>query len=1213
MRRVLLHGCLLIVYLLLQSTFVAHAQYAEPKSEPEPKPEGGPEFNDDYEQGRSRPDDYHSNHGGSHNNMSGGRAGGGRAGGGNKFHTELEPFNKPGVIVPGLKVRDIIEVLANAYGADTIKESAAEGCRILGPIVQKHLGDEIYEMTQCRDILDSLESGTRINTAEMCMQMAEMMTEEMHHEDPYGEYGMGNPGFDNQHEDGLHFNYYDQHQEMYADFPGGGSAAGGQFDMNNPYHDHSAMPEPESEPEPEFGAQYNSYNNKGGSQYHQGGSQYHQGGPPPGFNNNTGGVWISPGDVIMFYTSMILSPAFPQEFPHDMVRNMVHEIFETDPTNPSEVCTTAETAMFDDSRTAQYWFEDFVERYIRLMGRLTPWTCSAIVSSHDRFKRQASMDYQHNGGPGGGSYGGMSNDYQYDGNGGPQVHPGEIIGRVFSYLGNFESVEELCMTTVEAVENSNANPDAFEETVSSMKNTLFSIVQDQGSCVSAFNFVNELMSGFGFEGSFVEMLGFENDDSMCQFVVDSFSSGSSADDPIDITAFLPREYPNYNDYQQWQSHQTHSPPAPPPIRELLQIAGRLYTANTLQEGLSSFCDTFDQTGQIYEILGQSGGDLCARGRAMGEFHDLCMSQLSGFNNHHDDYGGPDEHYTEHGGSDHGHDSGMMNFFYSHDGPFHGMFKVLATRYGLFDVMNPYSDCDAGVDIVTTPMDELINLAKDTAAKMFVNFLQKEYPMMLCAMHDNAASGHGDDTIMPESMHYDHNYEGFDEQMHVDPTVEQLLQIVAILADVNDHAAFCQLIQHNEDRASDSEHREMLTDLASSMMDVAFDVVEDVDTCTSIVEIGRGMSQDMFSHITGKSSANDFCRMLVNAFSARNSASFQPPRMPSLSSIMESQEEPFQSPGKIFSFLSIEDIIKTFGKLYNQENPLGSARVMCNSYGKILAEIPEVGEHISGMCSAIENGNDDDLAWECYTHLVPAMFGPEHPIALRTYNAPYELMKILLPMVDHPIFLDAENLCSAEEAFLNSDLSIEETVDVVLDEVLRFGITYANGICNDMDNVRRYLAPKREHSCYIDYNGHDLAWNGMPCDEFIAQEMETFDYVYNGMFKIISFATGLRNEKFFCGAMREAADARDSNIFDALVDTIKERLYSFLFDGKQCTALANRIQSFAKHFVPEEELHQMLHQITGFRTPQALCATSSRLFRGEKVVGKCQEILLPDTI
>ncbi|XP_072031504.1 uncharacterized protein [Amphiura filiformis] len=664
-----------------------------------------------------------------------------------------------------------------------------------------------------------------------------------------------------------------------------------------------------------------------------------------------------------------------------------------------------------------------------------------------------------------------------------------------------------------------------------------------------------------------------------------------------------------------------------PMRKVLQMMAKMYHAPTIKESLGEGCRTLSPILKRFlgkEMVDMTCGavlDSLKKGTHL-ETSDMCIELSNDMDYEQQEYqfsGGPDyqgfdpkydegvrfNQYDEYqdvyayypegyvmnssmpNGRDYnatGPDQGMMAF-YDRNSPLYGIMKVLAMRYGLFDMMNPYSICDAGIDIIQTPMQDIISLAKEMAAMALSKLFGTQYPMSVCTMDSSGTSNYGG------SNAYDQEYQG-----GMEPSIEDLLPLVAFAADVEDHARFCELITTATGNAADDEN--FLKTLASAMVNKVFSALKDAKTCTPMANIIYNMSPETVSHITGKQSGAAFCKVIIDAFNLQNSQNFKPPKIPDMSTIMESQEEPFQSAGKIFSFLSVDNLVKLAGKLYNQKSPLGSLGVLCSNYGKHLRQIPEVGGVLGEMCSMIVAGEVDDMSRKCYSLAVPAMLGPQYPVALRSINFPFELMKILLPLVNHPVSLEPENICSAQEELINSDMSIQSTAEELLDGLIPILIDYGHGICGETERIYDFLKPKNT-SCSPDYNGEFIAWDGSPCAEFLEREMNRFDNEFNGMLRIAITLTGFRNKNELCRNLKAVVNSKDETQFETLVSDFKDQLLSFLFEERQCTNLLNSIQIFMETLAPAEEVRAQFYQMSGYRTTQALCVDTARLFNRKK--------------
>lgn len=1041
---------------------------------------------------------------------------------------EMESFQKPGVIIPGLKFSTIMELLVDMYYADTIKESLGEVCRKMGPILGPLLGDEIVRGT-CAPLLASIKTGKPMETSDMCMEMWSEMIAQERQEHPYSG-DVDNPGFDEKHDDGFHFDYYDQHQDMYANYMGGMS-------KNRTYQKYNSQP------------QYYDY---------QGPADYY-----PTMERH-----FSPQDIIMGTISMILMDMYGGEVPRDIIEPIIAETFELNPGDIEDVCNTAGRAIFDESelgRTVRDWMGDGFLRAMTFFARITPWTCSMAQETHQQQQKRTIDD-------------------------GPEIPVGPILDGLFISLGGFQDKQDLCSVMVTAEEYTN-DPSVLRDKASIMRNNLLEIVDTPESCMNAITLLNSMFAGFGMEGSVVAlMMGFENDQALCDFVVDVFSPESALNQEIDVSRFIFQ----YNDYRSPDDKPMEF--QPPPFDEAMKVAGRIYNADSLQSGWNTFCNVLDQTGQIYEILGPTVSDMCRNEQTAGEWVNMCRAHLEGYSSH-----SGEGRYEDHGSHEHG-DPMMM--FYDHNSPLHGVFKLLATRFGLFDPLNPYSICDTVIDVLQTPMEDLISLGKEIASMVLAKIFESDYPSTLCSIHGSAPSGHSDEKAPdPEFTDQGQAQEaGSEGGGFMEPSVEDLLQIVAMAAKVGSHAEFCELITAEKETPSDREI--FLQRVASTVVDNLFLVISDARSCIAVFNVVFNMSPEMVQHITGVNSATALCRqVIIDAFNAKKSKNFKLPEIPDMSTLMEIEEEPFQTPGQILPFLSVADAIKVVGKLYNQDNPVEVLRLLCGNYGSLLSQIPEAGEQLGEFCRQVKKWDADQMRWTCYSGMVPMMFGPEHPVALRTINVPFELAKILLPVVRRPVSLDEENICLAQEAFINSDLSVQDVVDEILDGFIPILMKYGNGVCSQLDEVRKYLMPKAENSCYRDYNDQMVGWDGTPCEEFMAREMKRFQAIFSGMWRIASTVTGFRNERQMCSSMATVINSGKKGVFRAMVADIKEQVFSFIYNERQCANLLGQVQLMAAMETSPEEILQQMYYITGFRSVDALCIEAVRLFNRQEKQGK----------
>ena len=1054
---------------------------------------------------------------------------------------EMGPFQKPGVILPGLKFSTIMELLANMYHADTIKESIGEACRMMGPTLASLLGDEIVRET-CTPLVASIKKGTPMETSDMCMEVWSDMLAHERQEHPYSG-DMGNPGLDEKHDDGFHFDYYDQHQDKYANYMEGMS-------KNHTYQNNSQP-------------HYYDY-------------------PGPEDHGHEMDRHFSPQDIIMGTISMILIEMYGSEVPRDIIEPIIAETFELNPGDIEGVCNTVGRTIFDESeqgRTVRDWMGDGFLRVFMFFARITPWTCSIAQErqqQQQQQKRSADFNEHHNS---------------------PEISLGPILDGLFMFVGRFEDTQDLCSAMVPAAEEYTNDPSVLRGIVRTMTNNLLGVVEKPQSCMHTVTFLNSMFARFGMEGSVVApMMGFENGQALCEFVLDVFSPDSTLNQEIDVSRFV---FQN-NDYHAVDGKPVEHPP--PPFDEAMKVAGRIFNAGNLQSGWNTFCDVLDQTGQIYEILGPTVSGMCRNvfnEQTAGQWINMCRAHLEGYSSH----SGEGRH-EDHGS--HGHNDPMM-IFYDHNSPLHGVFKLLATRFGLLDIMNPYSVCDTVTDVLQTPMEDLVSLGKEIASMVLAKLFESDYPNELCSMHGSAPSGHSDEKAPNPEFNDHEGHEGKEQEpgseggSFMEPSVEDLLQIVAMAANVDSHAELCELITAEKGTASDRE--KFLQRVATRVVDNLFTIITDSRTCTAVFNIVFNMSPEMVQHITGVESADALCRGIITAFNPQKSKKLKLPEIPDMSTLMEIEEEPFQTPGQILPFLSVQDAIKVMGKLYNQNNPLEVLRLLCGNYGSLLGQIPETGQELEELCRQVMKGDADQMRWTCYSGMVPLMFGPEHPIALRTINIPFELAKILLPMVGRPVSLDEENICLAQEAFINSDMSIQDTMNELLDGFIPILMKYGNGVCDQLDEVRNYLKPKAENICYRDYNDQMVGWDGTPCEEFMAIEMKRFQATFSGMLQIASTLTGFRNEKLMCRNMATVINSGKKGQFNAMVADMKDQVYSFIFNERQCANLLGQVQRMAEMEASPGEIRQQIYYITGFRTTDALCIEAVRLFNRQKKEGK----------
>ncbi|XP_022108597.1 uncharacterized protein LOC110988924 [Acanthaster planci] len=479
--------------------------------------------------------------------------------------------------------------------------------------------------------------------------------------------------------------------------------------------------------------------------------------------------------------------------------------------------------------------------------------------------------------------------------------------------------------------------------------------------------------------------------------------------------------------------------------------------------------------------------------------------------------------------------------------------------------DPYLVCETFGSLLLADTADVWEFGKSMARNIFNSFFSSETLSDKCLRYYRNESSSG---ISPSGFMV------FDES-------ERLISELS--GQFRNGSDFCNFILSFEDG------QERWSSVVAAAVDGAFNIMNDVSLCNSSLHILLGSDGlATFRNVTGYEQVNAFCAYLRDSFNERINVTDFELQLPANFNITTYKP----ADGEFLPGVTVQDIVSLAGALFTTNKFNESMILACNRLSPLLNDQVFAGlGHFASLCDAINQGNIHSAVSQCEQLLVPQVYGADYPLALRHVDFGQLLLETILPAFNYVPRFEQDVICPAIETVLNSDTSPQALATIAINGLLRSGIEYGAGICQDIEGVLNYLAP-------------DISWLGDPSDPsydaVLAQEQlqSRLEYqrFFYGLFDFASTLAGFESYELMCAALIDAV--ADPGTFDALIDLIRERAFSYLTDENECKIAVEATMSFINLASPETASSNLLYQVTGYYSPQAFCIASAAAFRGE---------------
>ena len=826
--------------------------------------------------------------------------------------------------------------------------------------------------------------------------------------------------------------------------------------------------------------------------------------------------------------------------PHDIIMFILNAT-EVNYTSPYSLCNTSASLVFNESVTAA-----------TLVDHVINDTLHALVNTY------VSLCYL---------------PMATEGN------PMEIVGPALAYLAQYENTDEMCRNMSTLVMSSLlGESESLNALVEEMKMNLLHAVIDIDECKELI----QAVESESIQMSVSQLAGFESNDDMCQALVQGFNADSTEeidlsfvvsglrygdDDAFmggdasttfgdDDTVFGDKESVVFGDddttttdddtAMEWDVEAVMeglmaADSNVNPVEEIFKFVGRLYHAGDLKNVMITACETInDGTDGMFATemvpMCSAISDLSRQ-----NFVHYCLVSVAPLYNvtidesFIPDYIDSGEETTTESGEE---DESCL--FCSDRNPYDTVFNevlhLMNVRFGLNNIYNGYDICYASIEFMTADHDEILNFFGEAAESLVYGVLQQVYVPLICT---NQEQDHAVTVLnLTASMIQD---------------VEQDIQPGTV----------CQLL--NDTLESDNE--EVLRSVSTAIASSGFYMLQSTDTCVELVDaVFQTLSDEEFTQYTGFATYQSFCEHIVTSFSGESNY-----ELPVLE--YDSNFTLFENPGELLPSISVETIISLVGSMYvSNQSAIETLGLICTHYEGVLSEIPdgmEIGESLASMCVAIQQQDLYHISATCRQLLVPLLeHGDEHPVSLRDIDVAREFLKILLPLVDQPVWEEGDVVCPATEALINSAFSMGALVENILQHWLTIGVEMTADICAEWDKVYEYNKP----SDYYD-------------SPIVAFE---YNSRLNNTWKAVATFFGYSSAEELCIATNTALASRNEGGMEEAKIDLTERIYSMATDATACSEGLTSVVALLAAQGVDFDGNNPVYLYTGYLSAQAFC-------------------------
>ena len=741
---------------------------------------------------------------------------------------------------------------------------------------------------------------------------------------------------------------------------------------------------------------------------------------------------------------------------------------------------------------------------------------------------------------------------------------GPLVGKLFAYLAGYDPISSMCplLRSVESV-----YPDMLKR--KAMEN-LSKIRTHEGYCKLFIDFIDEeRRKAYKNILTLAENTGFKSTQSLCNVLVTAFSN---VDTLLQFDWSSVTEHYRLYKPDEWVSQSPGEIFPGATYEEMIKLIGGIYD-ESLRSGVETICSILNIQSYANDFPFEN--ELCILVRDSKydfEFRQYCQNE-SQYNTYYPGFPSViSPHFYPNMSGDHFYEEEM-----GEDVPQEilVLYDFARGQFGL-DVTNPWAICEVAGDLLVSPITDIVDTMKTGISLVIRTFLRYRHDIYCFKESDKVYS--------------DNNSDDF--------PLEILAEALAVLAEYDTSQEFCNYVegllpehgankegQDSEDRCSPNPDKEALDGsletIATAVVSSALMIIEDTNVCNKIVAILYTYFGEYIVPATGYDTSAELCKMIVAAFSAPPADTiYKPPVIPSNVADLFEDFEPFKEAGQILPFLTIDQAIEFVGFLYNKPTPRAILTYLCENYKDTLDSFDmEELDPLKRGCQIIIDG---DIVPFCEEQLIPLMYGEEYPIGLRQINIPFELERIFVSLAGEEMVMSSRVITSAIETVINSQMSIRDVVNEVLDSLLPNVIRSTTDICQNWDTVIEFLKPKWE---WTQYDPQSSNPDDPPHIREERQRYERDSQIIEKIFDFVGTLSGYATTEgtFDCNRL-VTEDPK------TVTEMLKKKLWCYTKDVYQCKLAADAMMTFVNDVSDDEEMltEEMLSEFTGYPSTLDMC-------------------------